>query len=84
MFNELNEKFKQDGEEATRQKVDQGLYSGVRLTAARAWLKSKERQRDSKERRRAPWKLFLIAGSGWVVAGIMVITLLLDKCSNGG
>lgn len=78
MFKKETEEFESLGEETVRQKVDQGLYAGRRLTAAKAWLNKKDREHE-KRRAVIEWvQKWLIAASGWIIAAIAIV-----KCSMG-
>jgi len=51
MFKEKYTEFEQEGEDAVRRKIDQGLYAGRNLTAAQAWIKERERKLEAHARR---------------------------------
>ena len=46
------EEFENIGEDAVREKVSLGLYSGARLRRAKAWLEKKDHARSSESSRR--------------------------------
>ncbi len=46
------EEFENIGEDAVREKVSLGLYSGARLRRAKAWLEKKDQARSSESSRR--------------------------------
>ena len=78
MFKKDMQEFEQLGEETVQQKVDQGLYAGRRLTAAKAWLNKKDRERKGRHAVIEWAQKWLIATSGWIIAAIAIV-----KCSIG-
>ncbi len=46
-------KFEEDGEELTREKLYQGLFSSTRAIAAKGFLKHKQEERERREARQA-------------------------------
>ncbi len=45
--------FEEDGEEPTREKLNQGLFSSTRAIAAKGFLKHKQEERERREARQA-------------------------------
>ncbi len=78
MFNEYRAEFEAEWESNVRRFVEQGLYSGRKLTAARAWLAEIDRNRQLVKERRDLWlKVIPIIIS--IIALIVSITVAIWK-----